>query len=146
METGPQRSRRSFVNWILGTGAGSVLAAVLLPVVRFIIPPSVPEAETSRVLAGKVSELVATPWKIFKFGSDPAILVRTDDGEFRAFTATCTHLDCTVQYRSDLHRIWCACHNGAYDLNGVNVAGPPPRPLTRYTVNVAGDDIFVSKA
>lgn len=146
MEARAQRSRRSFVNWILGTGAGSVLAAILMPVVRFIIPPAIPEAETTRVLAGKVTEMMATPWKIFKFGSDPAILVRTEEGDFRAFTATCTHLDCTVQYRADMHRIWCACHNGSYDLNGVNVAGPPPRPLTRFQVNVAGDEIFVSRA
>jgi Rieske Fe-S protein len=146
MEPGVRRSRRSFVNWILGTGAGSVLAAILLPVVRFIIPPEVPESETSRVLAGRVTELVATPWKIFKFGNDPAILLKSEEGEFRAFGATCTHLDCTVQYRPDMRRIWCACHNGSYDLNGTNVAGPPPRPLTRYTVNVVGDDIFVSRA
>jgi Rieske Fe-S protein len=138
--------RRRFVNWILGTGAGSVFASIAYPLVRFIIPPEIPEAQTSRVLAGKVSELASARWKIFKFGSDPGILVRTEDGEVRAFTATCTHLDCTVQYRSDLHQIWCACHNGTYDLNGANVSGPPPKPLTRFTVNVVGDDIYVSKA
>jgi Rieske Fe-S protein len=89
---------------------------------------------------------VATPWKIFKFGNEPALLLRTEEGEVRAFAATCTHLDCTVQYRADLRRIWCACHNGSYDLNGTNVAGPPPRPLPRYTVNIVGDDIFVSRS
>ncbi len=33
--------------------------------------------------------------------------------------------------------IWCACHNGHFDLN--NVAGPPPRPLDAYVVNVRGE-------
>ena len=42
-----------------------------------------------------------------------------------------------MQYRSDLSQIWCACHNGHYDLNGKNVAGPPPRPLDTFVVNVA---------
>lgn len=138
--------RRSFVNWILATGAGSVFASIAYPLVRFIIPPEIPEAQTSRVLAGKVSEFASGRWKIFKFGSDPGILVRTEEGDFRAFTATCTHLDCTVQYRPDLQQIWCACHNGTYDLNGANVSGPPPKPLTRFTVNVVGDDIYVAKA
>ncbi|HET8580537.1 MAG TPA: Rieske 2Fe-2S domain-containing protein, partial [Nitrospiraceae bacterium] len=63
----------------------------------------------------------------------------------RAFSAVCTHLACTVQYRPDLIHIWCACHNGHYDLNGINIAGPPPRPLEPYVVNVRGDKIVVSK-
>jgi Rieske Fe-S protein len=138
--------RRSIVNWLLGTGAGSVFAAALYPVLRFLIPPAIPEAETSRVLAGRVSELGGARWKIFRFGSDPGILLLTETGEYRAFAATCTHLDCTVQYRPDLRRIWCACHNGFYDMNGVNVGGPPPRPLAAYTVHVVGDDIYVSRA
>jgi Rieske Fe-S protein len=54
-------------------------------------------------------------------------------------------LQCTVQYRDDLHHVWCACHNGHYDLNGKNISGPPPRPLEQYAVNVRGDEIFVSK-
>jgi Rieske Fe-S protein len=138
--------RRSFVSWVLGTGAGSLFAAVLYPVIRFIIPPDIPEAQTTRVLAGKVSDLGEKGWKIFKFGNDPGILVRGSDGEYHALSATCTHLDCTVQYRTDLRQIWCACHNGTYDLSGKNVSGPPPKPLTPYTVNVSGDDIYVSRA
>jgi Rieske Fe-S protein len=57
----------------------------------------------------------------------------------------CTHLDCIVQYREDIGHIWCACHNGHYDLNGANIQGPPPRPLSRYTVVEQGDRIIVSK-
>jgi len=114
--------------------------------VEFLIPPAIVEAQQNTVAAAGARELKNNSGKIFKFGSRPAILVRTSSGEYRAFSATCTHLDCTVQYRDDLQRIWCACHNGQYDLNGLNVAGPPPRPLEQYTVNVKGDDIIVSKA
>ncbi len=43
--------------------------------------------------------------------------------------------------------IWCACHNGHYDLFGKNVAGPPPRPLEPYKVQVAASGkISASKA
>ena len=62
-----------------------------------------------------------------------------------AFSAICTHLDCTVQFREDLSRIWCACHNGHFDLTGRNVEGPPPRPLDAFEVNVRGDEIVVSR-
>jgi Rieske Fe-S protein len=50
-----------------------------------------------------------------------------------------------VQYRPDLAEIWCACHNGHFDLNGTNVAGPPPKPLERYDVKVRGDKIVVDR-
>jgi Rieske Fe-S protein len=49
-----------------------------------------------------------------------------------------------VQYRPDLGHIWCACHNGHFDLNGKNLAGPPPKPLERYVVKVQEDRIVVS--
>jgi len=42
--------------------------------------------------------------------------------------------------------VWCACHNGVYDLEGRNVSGPPPRPLERYDVHEIGDEIVIEKA
>jgi len=83
---------------------------------------------------------------IFKFGTEPGILIMGADGVMRAFSAVCTHLDCTVKYRPDLQKIHCACHNGIYDLNGQNIAGPPPRPLPQYKVIQQGDDVIVSRA
>ncbi len=139
------QSRRRFLNIVLGTSAGGLLAAVLYPVLRFISPPRIPESTSTRVLAGKVSELAADGWKIFPFGSEPGILIQTAPGEYRAFTAVCTHLQCTVQYEKADKRIWCACHNGFYDLTGKNVAGPPPRPLAPFTVQVVGEDIYVAR-
>jgi len=139
------KTRRKLVNWMLGGSAGALLAAIGFPVARFAMPPDVPEAVTSRVLAGKLSEMPPDGWKIFRFGNDAGILVRTPDGDMRAFNATCTHLSCTVQFRRDLERFWCACHSGEFDLNGQNVAGPPPRPLARYDVNISGDEIWVTR-
>jgi Rieske Fe-S protein len=92
-----------------------------------------------------MAELKPNSGKIFQFGTKPGILVKTAAGDVRAFSATCTHLDCTVQYREDTQQIWCACHNGHYDLNGKNIGGPPPRPLEQYVVNLRGDEIVVSK-
>ncbi len=97
------------------------------------------------MVAAKVGELKDNSGKVFKFGSKAALLVRTADGEYRAFSALCTHLNCTVQYRADLREIWCACHNGMYDVEGRNVSGPPPRPLERFMVNVQGEDVVVTR-
>ncbi len=144
-DQGAVTSRRRFLNWLFGGSLGAAVVAALYPVFRFVIPPEVGEAPVNRVLAGKLSELAVNSGKIFRFGSKPGILVRTSTGEVKAFSAVCTHLNCTVQYRPDFQHIWCACHNGHYDLQGKNIAGPPPRPLEAYKVDIAGDDIFVTK-
>ena len=138
--------RRRFVNWFLGTSVGAFLAAVLYPVSRYLVPPEVGESTAGTVtLTLKPEDVKPNTGQIFKFGSRPGILVRTASGELRAFSAVCTHLNCTVQYRADVSHIWCACHNGHYDLNGKNIEGPPPRPLDTFVVNVRGAQIVVSK-
>lgn len=139
-------SRRRFLDWFLGTTAGALLVAVLYPAVRFVIPPEVAEPTLLSVtLSFGPADMAPNSYRIFKFGSRPGILIRTPGGDFRAFSATCTHLGCTVQLRPDLGRIWCACHDGQFDLNGQNVAGPPPRPLEAFSVNVLGDRLVVSR-
>ena len=136
----PGPSRRGFINWFLGTSAGAFLLSVLYPLSRYLVPPEGGESTAGTVTLADVKPDSVKPntGQIFKFGSRPGILIRTPSGELRAFSAVCTHLNCTVQYRSDLTQIWCACHNGHYDLNGKNVAGPPPRPLEAFTVKRAG--------
>ncbi|MBZ5539121.1 MAG: Rieske 2Fe-2S domain-containing protein [Acidobacteriia bacterium] len=140
-----QPARRRVVEILLGGGLMASIVSFLYPVLRYLVPPPVPDLGGDEVVAGKVGDLKANSSKIFRFGNRPALLLLTAEGEYRALSATCTHLSCTVQYRSDLHEIWCACHNGMYDLNGRNISGPPPRPLETYQVHVRGDEVVVSR-
>ena len=132
------KSRRGFLNWFLGTAAGALTVAVLYPVFRFVSPPEVPEASTNQVEAGPTNdpELLEKGFKIVRFGADPVILVRVSETEYRAFAGTCTHLDCIVEFQKDKQRIWCNCHNGDYNLQGQVVAGPPPKPLEPFKVDL----------
>ena len=139
-------TRRSFLDWFLGTTAGGFLVSVLYPIAFYLIPPKGEEsASRSVTLSIKPEEVKANSGQIFRFGSQAGILVRTPEGELRAFSAICTHLACIVQYRTDLTHIWCACHNGHFDLNGKNIGGPPPKPLEQYSVNTRADRVVVSK-
>lgn len=133
----PDPLRRRIVNWLAGSSAGALAGSVLFPLVRYLSPPRVPEAATHQIEAGGTNdpELIEKGFKIVRFGSEPVILVRAGEGDYRAFAATCTHLDCIVEYRPARQTIWCNCHNGQFDLTGRNVAGPPPRPLARYEVH-----------
>ena len=139
------RERRGFLRWLLGGGVAASVGAFLYPVVRFVDPPAVPEAVVNEVAAGKVQDLKVNSGKIVKFGSRPVLLIRSSESEWKAFSAVCTHLNCTVQYKEDARVIWCACHNGTYDLNGSVVSGPPPKPLDEYVVRLRGEEVFVSR-
>jgi len=141
----PNTARRRLIEVFLGGGLLASFVSFLYPVLRYLIPPPVADLGAEKIVAAKVTELKANSAKIFRFGSRPGLLVRNADGTYRALSATCTHLSCTVQYRSDLRQIWCACHNGIYDLNGRNVSGPPPRPLEVFDVHSRGDEIVVSR-
>jgi cytochrome b6-f complex iron-sulfur subunit len=140
-----QKTRRNFLNILVGSAAVSFIGMLVYPIIKYLTPPKLPQVVPDNVLAGEVSKLKDNSGKIFRFGNKPAILIRTPSGDIRAFTAICTHLQCTVQYRSDLKQIWCACHNGHYNLFGKNISGPPPRPLERYDVTIKGDDIYVHR-
>ena len=141
--------RRTFLDALLAVGFVSTAAAIAYPVARFLVPPSGGEPETVSVVAARAAALRPNAAAIFKFGSKPAIVVRTSDGDLRAFSAVCTHLDCTVQFKADTSQLWCACHNGMYDLGGNVVSGPPPRSLERFAVHLRGEagdeEIVVSR-
>jgi hypothetical protein len=97
---GPRQSRRGFVNWLLGTSVGGLLLAALYPVTRYLIPPETAESTATTVtLSIRPEDVAPNSAQIFRFGNKPGILVRTSAGELRAFSASCTHLSCIVQYR-----------------------------------------------
>ena len=140
-----QNSKRDFLKYILGGSVSAWLVSVLYPIFAYLKPPKQREVEVKSVKVGKVNDIEKESGTIIRFGNKPVILLRTANGEFRALSGTCTHLDCTVQFKKELGVIWCACHNGKYDLNGKNISGPPPRPLDEYRVVIQGEEIFVSK-
>ena len=137
--------RRGILRWILGGGFAASVVSFLYPAFRFMNPPAMPEAAVNEASAGKVGDLKPNSGKIVKFGSRPVLLIRTSDAEWRALSAVCTHLNCTVQYQEAGRQIWCACHNGLYDLNGRVISGPPPKPLEEYAVHIRGEEVVIAR-
>lgn len=144
--TTEKESRRDFLKYVLRTGIAGFAVITAYPVLSFLKPPKQREVEVSSVSGGKVDELKTGDSKIIRFGNKPVILINQDGEGLKAFSATCTHLDCTVQYNKEEKVIWCACHNGKYDLQGRNISGPPPRPLDKYIVKLKDNEIFITKA
>jgi Rieske Fe-S protein len=74
---------------------------------------------------------------------DGCVLVRLGDADVVAFSQKCTHLSCAVIPRPEKNVWHCPCHEGYFDLrSGRPVAGPPPRPLSRVTLEVRGSEIY----
>jgi cytochrome b6-f complex iron-sulfur subunit len=121
----------------------------LYPVYSYLKPKPGESDNASKVTSLEVCKLTELPkgfGRNFKFGSTPALVIHTDDGELHAFKAICTHLGCTVQFREDMKAIFCACHGGQYDpATGKNIAGPPPKPLAPLKAEVVDGKIIVSR-
>src|SRR5207245_7295315 len=87
--------RRHFVNGLLGSGIVATAASIIYPILKFVIPPETAESAVLSVTAGRLEDVQPNTGKIFQFGGDPGLVVRTAEGELRAFSARCTHLNCT---------------------------------------------------
>ena len=71
---------------------------------------------------------------------DPAWLVHETNGDFRAFSAICTHAGCAVDISGG--QFVCPCHGGTYDISSGEVTGgPPPQPLAPLKVDVVNGDV-----
>ena len=95
------------------------------------------------IYVGKVASLGGATSAYFahpNYGNSILLLL---SGQWKAFTATCTHQTCTVEYTNS--EIYCPCHGGTFNpSNGAVTGGPPPAPLTEFAVLVQGSDIYVS--
>ncbi len=53
-----------------------------------------------------------------------------------ALRATCTHLGCVTLWQESQQMFQCPCHGSRFTKEGLNVAGPAPRPLERCAIRV----------
>lgn len=155
MEPPESPARRNWLLGVLCTGIAATAGAIFYPVVRFLRPrrgttSGSPESVVAPFHVDQLHPDAKGNWpEPFNFGGKPCLVILTPDGDVRAFNALCTHTECTVSFRQSEEDIFCACHEGVYDLNGRNVSGPPPRPLEEYNVTLRGkpgqEEILVSR-
>ena len=138
-----QATRRAFCTDFLLTSTALVLAA-----------PTV-----TRVVAGQDSMVAYPPRKIegaeallwgsglyfnYPTRNDPAVLLRSNEGEYRAFSRRCSHAGCSVEFDAPRRCLMCPCHNGAFDPRmGHVMFGPPRRPLDEIVLQMrAGGQVW----
>jgi cytochrome b6-f complex iron-sulfur subunit len=75
------------------------------------------------------------------------VWVRKDPGSLFVIHAKCTHLGCTPDWEPTQNIFHCPCHGSEYDIDGINFAGPAPRPMDRcWIAKQADGTILVNKA
>jgi Rieske Fe-S protein len=91
-------------------------------------------ARTSEVAPGSAIK--------FEDSGSPAVLIHLESGDFVAYSAVCTHQQCTVAYRNG--QLACPCHGSVFDpANSGQVVSPPAnRPLPQIPVEVRGGEVF----
>jgi len=130
-----RRTRRSFLDLLLRVSVVAWLGSVLYPVLRYLKPLSLPgPSGPVRLTRAEVAKVEVDKFAIIPVGRERLLVFEDAKGELRALDAKCTHEGCTVRYVARDALIWCACHNGRFDLDGRVLAGPPPRPLARHSV------------
>jgi Rieske Fe-S protein len=90
----------------------------------------------------KTSDIPVGGGKIFD--TQNIVVTQPSAGQFKAFSATCTHQGCQVgSVQGGV--IKCPCHGSQYSIvDGSVKVGPAPRPLPAKTATVQGDTIVVS--
>ncbi|ATY94981.1 Rieske (2Fe-2S) protein [Streptomyces bacillaris] len=75
------------------------------------------------------------------FKEQKVVVTQPEEGEFKAFSAVCTHANCLVSTVSD-GTINCPCHGSKFSLTDAAVeAGPAPRPLPAERITVTDGEI-----
>jgi Rieske Fe-S protein len=78
------------------------------------------------------------------FTAQKVVVTQPTAGQFKCFTAICTHQGCTVGSVSN-GLINCPCHGSQYHIADGSVArGPAPSPLAPETITVANGEITLS--
>lgn len=144
LTTSHPKTRRHFLDLLLGASALGWLVSFAYPIIRYLkpLPQTGPTGPThlTREEAGKLEQ---NKFVIVPVSGQRVIVLQAPDQQLFAFSAKCTHEGCTVTYQPGQSVIWCPCHDGRFDLNGRVLSGPPPQPLVKYDARRQPDGAIV---
>jgi cytochrome b6-f complex iron-sulfur subunit len=134
--------RRRFLKVILAFLGSITVFSFVFSILKFLTALPTRAADAQKLVVRK-SEIPSGEAKNILFQNAPAVLINRPDKGFIAFSRTCTHLGCLVEFSKSRQKLICPCHAGTYDLDGSVESGPPPKPLTAIPLKIDGDSIIL---
>jgi succinate dehydrogenase / fumarate reductase iron-sulfur subunit len=149
-------SRRRFLKQAAFGLSAAATAAVGGVLVSAAIGPAMRQIPSQWVPVGRIDDFktgsVTTKYiryrardGFYQSQRKTAILIAggRDPSQLAIYSSRCTHLGCTIRWDERKHLFLCACHGGAFNIDGTVNAGPPPRPLDRHAFKVENGTMFV---
>ena len=91
---------------------------------------------------GSASEITVGGGKVFSAAK--VVVTQPSSGEYKGFSAVCTHMQCIVDQVAD-GTIDCPCHGSKFSIkDGSVVSGPAPSPLPAASVTVSGGQVMLA--
>jgi Rieske Fe-S protein len=113
-------------------------------ILAFLKPPRSRQSLGERVIkVGPLESIPVGQARLVRHGREPIFVVRTDERTVVGLSGVCTHLHCVLTWNEEQRQLVCPCHEGAFDLNGNVLKGPPPRPLERYLVQTQLGQVYL---
>lgn len=137
-------TRRALLDTFAGALVFASVGAGAGVVAMFASPPPPRREDVGEIDVASLADLKAKGSVRFHFGREPCILIHAN-GQLHALSVVCTHLGCLVEWNPQARQLTCPCHRAAFGLEGNVIEGPPPRPLTSFTVAVVGDRVLVRR-
>lgn len=138
-------SRRTFLNTLLGGWFFAFFSGCFYGLLKFAFPTLGKEPDFVILKPDDFVNIPTNSTKAFPWGGVVGLFYKKTDGSTYALKGVCTHMECNVQYKPEDKKFYCPCHQGWFDENGVNIAGPPPKPLEFFDVTVEDKKLIVAK-
>lgn len=149
----PTRVDLSRRKWISRVGLGAILVGIGGQAYAFVraLVPNVLYEDPQRFKVGTLDQFTEGA----KFIEDKRVFIFRQKNTLHCISATCTHLGCTVKMQrlnqakkvsvrgreiDEQVEFACPCHGSKYYGDGTNYAGPAPRPLAHYKIEIAPED------
>ena len=137
-------TRRTFCNRTLLTSAGVMIATKEINSQKASQVQNLAVYPPRRIEGAE--QLIAGSYLYFDYpkAGDAAVLIRSGEGQYLAYSRKCAHLGCSVDYDKTRGCLVCPCHRGVYDSRtGYVLLGPPPRPLNQIVLEMrAGGEVW----
>ncbi|MBI4519057.1 MAG: ubiquinol-cytochrome c reductase iron-sulfur subunit [Deltaproteobacteria bacterium] len=135
MNTKAGVERRGFIALVVGWCALAVaFGSSAVASVRFLIPNVLYEP-SRRFRLGRPEEFPEGS----TFMEELRLFVLRKGNSFRALSAVCTHLGCTVNRAADGRTYFCPCHGSHFNETGGVSGGPAPKALSWHEMSVTKD-------